>query len=280
MSKLACCLCLKETNNKPDLDRHILENHSDISTSKDQPLKRNDAEEKELSYCYPSESGIIDFQTLESSLIKVQQEAEEDPLNFDFEETFKMETSDDEETNFSSEPVTTDPFKLDLNFNLNSEVQRNPVQDKAKLDDGLKIKILTKRGRKPSTKNLKNNSTEIQNLMKTDLIQIQDSKMVKCDRCDYKSLSKASFDLHFRMAHMKAGKFLCTACGKRYFDQRDLSNHVEKNNITTPDGVWQMVCSKFRKVASNASEDYIKEEQSGEVRCLKCNYTSNSSDLT
>jgi len=99
-------------------------------------------------------------------------------------------------------------------------------------------------------------------------------RMFHCDICDFRANNRLSLQRHVKSAHAKDLKFLCTACGKRFADQRDLSNHVEKNNITTSDGIWQMACSKFRKVPSEAGEYLFTDEDTGEVKCLKCNYSS------
>ena len=60
-----------------------------------------------------------------------------------------------------------------------------------------------------------------------------------CNRCTYKASTQICLRRHVKSVHSKDFKILCTACGKRFADQDDLSGHVEKNNITTSDGVWQ-----------------------------------------
>ena len=99
-------------------------------------------------------------------------------------------------------------------------------------------------------------------------------RMFDCEICNYKVNNRMSLQRHVKSAHSKDLKFLCTACGKRFLDQQDLSNHIDKNNITSLDGVWQMACSKFRKVPSEAVEHLFTNDDTGEVNCLKCDYSS------
>ena len=245
MSDLLCSLCNFKAGSEQLLNEHIMDCHNDII------LKKETEAAKESLEC----------------LVEIKQEVE-DPLSVNSDDAQPMEVRDDDEmkaeNSDDSKPLKSRGKKSDQLMKLKKSrvFERRSTTRVRKRPELLVVASTPKartQARAPAASKTKKKSSV---------------RMFHCEICDYKVNNRASLQRHVKSAHSKDLKFLCTACGKRFSDHNDLSNHIEKNNITTSDGVWQMACSKFRKVPSEAGEHLFADEDTGEVNCLKCDYSS------
>jgi KRAB domain-containing zinc finger protein len=95
-----------------------------------------------------------------------------------------------------------------------------------------------------------------------------------CQQCTYESPSRINVERHFSVVHLKERNYQCTECGQRYSDKKTLLSHVEKNQVTLPDGKVVLQCTKFTKLPSRAGEHLRRDEASNLFHCVLCNYSS------
>jgi len=265
-SNLDCTLCDFRTTSEEALNEHIMEQHDNIILKKEA-----DASYRENLEC----------------LVEIKQEVE-DPLTVDDDDdddNLKMEAEE-------SSSSTTVPLKAEYSEEGNNSRSRKPASEQV-----LRLKR-ARQSRPRAAKNLAVQTTRmlledletapLKRLLKAPAAKpakpvkpvkparqvAKSAKKFSCDHCSFKATGRPGLQRHVKSVHLKDLKFLCTACGKRFADQADLSRHVDKNNITTSDGVWQMACSKFRKVPSDAADYLAHDDAAGELRCVKCGFSS------
>jgi KRAB domain-containing zinc finger protein len=239
MSNFQCSLCDFLAQSEEILNHHIMDCHSDIILKKEVDTARENME----------------------CLVEIKTEVE-DPLSADN----SMDVDDNEDGEGSSSAFQTE----------NSDPSRIKKQpDKNQLHKLKKTRLSSRQAAAPQLK--KKRSELMLHETKYSAANVRKpSKMFQCKSCNFKGANRMSLQYHTKSVHSKELKFLCTACGKRFMDQQELSNHIEKNNITTSDGVWQMACSKYRKVPSKATEYLFADDETQEVKCLRCDYSSDT----
>ena len=254
-----CSLCNFNTMSEDTLNEHIMEKHDNIILKKEADVGRENLE----------------------CLVEIKQEVE-DPLSVEGEDDLKMETDDLEDL----------PLKAENSDETRSGHGNNSRQRKPASEQVMKLKR-ARQSRPRAAKNIAVQNTRMLFEAANDLEMVPLKRPVKsvkqtkpvkppvkavkkfsCDHCNFKATSRPGLQSHVKSVHLKDLKFLCTACGKRFADQDDLSKHIEKNNITTSDGVWQMACSKFRKVPSDAADYLSPDDATGEMKCIKCEFAS------
>ena len=95
-----------------------------------------------------------------------------------------------------------------------------------------------------------------------------ESGMLFCDKCSYKSKATANFDRHVRSVHLKEKNFQCGTCGSQYFDKRRLLTHYTAKHANLK------IAIPLEKLQAQSLLDGESKDISDMFSCNECSYKS------